>query len=161
MPETAETIKKLTSELLEKIGIKPDHLEVQDDTEGNFNVSIDSGEDSGVLIGYHGESLNSLQRILSLICYKSLGEWKRIIVDISGYRGERQERLEELAENAAKRVRFLQDPVTLPPMNAFERRVIHMKVAEIPGVWTESTGEERGRRVVIRPGEKPNNSVTQ
>lgn len=154
MSETSETIKKNTSELLEKMSIVVSSLSVEEDKEGNFNVMLDAEEDSGVLIGYHGENLNSLQRILSLICYKSSGEWQRVIVDVSGYRDERRTRLEELAENAAKRVRFLQDPVTLPPMNAFERRIVHMKVAEIPSVWTESAGEGWERRVVIRPGEK-------
>lgn len=158
---TAETIQKIASELLEKMSVAPDSLVVEEDEEGNFKVVIDSEADSGVLIGYHGENLNSLQRMLSLISYKSLGEWKRIIVDVSGYRDERQARLEELAENAAKRVRFLQDPVTLPPMSAFERRVIHLKVSEIPGVSTESTGEGRERRVVIRPGEGNNKTITQ
>jgi len=158
MSETAETIKNTASELLGKMGVEPDEVKIEEDDEGNFKVVIDAEEDSGVLIGYHGGNLNSLQRILSLICYKDFGEWRRVIVDVSGYRDERRARLEELAENAAKRVRFLQDPVTLPPMSSFERRIVHMKVSETPGVWTESTGEGRERMVVIRPGEKEQKS---
>lgn len=158
--EKNELIQKTASELLEKLGIQTEKVEAVVDAEGSYQVAIESVSDSGVLIGYHGENLNSLQKILSLICYKQSGEWVPLVVDVQGYRDERRSRLEELAENAAKRARFLQDPVTLPPMSAYERRLVHTKVAEIDGVWTESTGEGRDRRVVIRPGTRPEGSGT-
>jgi len=154
MSKASETVKKIASELLEKMEIATSDLTVEEDEDGTIRVVIASEEDSGVLIGYHGENLNSLQKIISLIYQRQLGEWKQILVDAQGYREERRAKIEELAENAAKRVRFLQDATTLPPMNAFERRIVHLKVAEIPGVWTESIGEGRDRRVVIKPGEK-------
>lgn len=154
--DSREILEKFAAELLEGMGVVCD-LEVEAVEEGGeetFRVLVSSEEDSSVLIGYHGENLGALQRILSLFCYQSLGKWLKILVDVGGYREEQRGRLESLAESVAERVRFLQDPVTLPPMNSYERRLVHSAVAEIQGVWTESIGEGRGRRVVVRPGER-------
>ena len=143
-------VKKTLEQLLEKLGIVFDEILVQPGEDG-FKVDIDSEADSGVLIGYHGEHLNALQQLLTLMCYKEAGEWQRILVDVEGYRFSQQEKIEDMALMAAKRVRFLQDPVALSPMSSYERRLVHMVLAEEPGVVTESDGEGRYRRVVIYP----------
>lgn len=145
-----ETIEKFTHELLDLLGISYQDVEVVEEDDA-FRVNISCEEDSGILIGYHGQSLDAFQKLLSLFCYKSTGEWQHVLVDVEGYREEREESLQELAENAANRARFLGEPVALSPMNSYERRIVHTAVGELEGVRTESTGEGRDRRVVIYP----------
>ncbi|MFW6110153.1 MAG: protein jag [Patescibacteria group bacterium] len=147
-----DTIKNLGSELLDKIGIDYNALDVEKEGD-TFRINIQTEKDGGILIGYHGENLNSFQRILSMMLFNEEEEWIPILVDVDGYRDETRQRLEEMAENVAQRVRFLRDTVSLSPMNSYERRIVHMKVAELSGVHTKSVGEGRNRRVTIRPGE--------
>jgi spoIIIJ-associated protein len=103
------------------------------------------------IIGYHGEGLSGLQLFLNLAAHKKLGEWRRILVDIGGYRREREQKLYELAQRTADRVRFLQTPVTLNPMPAFERRLVHLALTGDDTIETESVGEGWERRVVVKP----------
>ena len=147
-----DTIEKFTTELLDLLGIDYQDVEVVEEDD-SFCVNISCEEDSGMLIGYHGQSLDAFQKLLSLFCYKSTGEWQHILVDVEGYRAERENSLRELAENAANRARFLNEPVALSPMNSYERRLVHTAVGELEDVRTESTGEGRDRRVVIYPKE--------
>jgi spoIIIJ-associated protein len=153
-----EMIKGVVEELLGKLGTAAEVI-VSEGEEGGFKVDI-NGEDLGALIGYHGEGLSALQLFLNLAVHKKLGEWRRILVDIGGYRQEREQKLYELARRTADRVRFLQTPVTLNPMPSFERRLIHMALGEEEGVETESTGERWERRVVVKPA-VANNTITQ
>ncbi len=145
-----ETIEKFTRELLDLLAISYQDVEVVEEDDA-FRVNISCEEDSGILIGYHGQSLDAFQKLLSLFCYKSTGEWQHVLVDVEGYREEREESLQELAENAANRARFLGESVALSPMNSYERRIVHTAVGDLEGVRTESTGEGRDRRVVIYP----------
>jgi len=147
--DRARIVTELVKEVLAKIGIAAE-VAVTTDEDGNFKVDI-RGQDLGALIGYHGESLSSLQLFLHLAVHRRLGEWHRVLVDIEGYRAEREQRLYDLARRTADRVRFLQTPVTLSPMPAFERRLIHMALADEEGVETESIGEGWERRVVVKP----------
>ncbi|MEA2020209.1 MAG: R3H domain-containing nucleic acid-binding protein [Patescibacteria group bacterium] len=154
--EALQIIEKFSYELLERLGVSYDDVEVVAE-EDSFRVNISCGEDSGILIGYHGQSLEAFQKVLSLLVYRSLGEWQKILVDVEDYREGREEKLRELAESAANRVRFLGEPVILSPMNSYERRIVHTAVGELGGVWTESTGEGRDRRVVIYPKSEEEN----
>ena len=148
-------IRHAVQELLGKLGLVTDVTVVTAvaDVEGeeeNFKVDI-NGEDLGALIGYHGETLSSLQLFLNLLAHRKIGEWRRVLVDIGGYRKEREQTLFGLARRTADRVRFLQTPVTLTPMQAFERRLVHMALGEEEGVETVSEGEGWERRVVVKP----------
>ncbi|PJE70176.1 hypothetical protein COU97_01105 [Candidatus Shapirobacteria bacterium CG10_big_fil_rev_8_21_14_0_10_48_15] len=107
-------------------------------------------ENPALLIGFHGETLTGLQLVLSLMVYRQLGEWVRLTVDVDGYLQRRREILEKMALTAAQRVRFSQKPYSLPPMNARERRIIHLILADAPDVQTESQGEEPQRGVVVQ-----------
>ena len=151
-----ETIEKHTTELLDLLGIEYQNVEVLEEEE-SFRVNISCEEDSGILIGYHGQSLDAFQKIISLVCFNSTGEWQHILVDVEGYRQEREDTLRDLAENAANRARFLNEPVALSPMNSYERRLVHTAVGELEDVRTESTGEGRDRRVVIYPSDTGEN----
>ncbi len=145
-----ETVEKFTYEILDRLGVDYEDVEVIEE-EDSFRVNINCDEDSGILIGYHGQSLDAFQKVLSLLTYRSLGNWRKILVDVEGYRADREDKLQDLAKSAANRALFLGESVALSPMNSYERRIIHTVVGDLEGVWTESTGEGRERRVVIYP----------
>jgi spoIIIJ-associated protein len=107
------------------------------------------GDDLGALIGRGGENLIALQQIVSAIVSKRVGHSVHVGVDIEGYRRKREDQLREMAERVAGRVRSTGHAVTLEPMLAFERRVVHLAVQGQEGVKTESVGIEPNRRVVI------------
>jgi len=141
-------VEKITQELLKLIGIEAG-VEAKEEEEGIL-VNLES-PDQGILIGYHGRTLASLQWILSMIAYRKLGEWTRIVVDIGDYRQRQQERLQAMALNAAKRVKFSGEAYALPYLTSSERRIIHLALAEDPEVTTESEGEGGERRVIVKP----------
>jgi spoIIIJ-associated protein len=107
------------------------------------------GTDLGVLIGRGGENLVALQQVVSAITSKRVGRSVHVGIDIEGYRHRREEQLKEMALRVASRVKATGSAVTLEPMLAYERRVVHLAVQEQPGVRTESVGVEPNRRVVI------------
>jgi spoIIIJ-associated protein len=109
------------------------------------------GEDLGLLIGRRGETLTSLQFVLNLILAKRLKKWARVVVDVEGYRGRREQTLNGLAQRVAYRVQQSGQPVALEAMPAGERRIIHMALADNPHVLTGSVGEGDHRKVVISP----------
>ncbi len=113
------------------------------------------GEKLGVVIGRRGETLDALQYLTILASNKAEESYCRISVDCNGYRAKRKETLEALAVKTAHRVLKQGRRVTLEPMNPYERRIIHSKVAEIEGVFSNSIGEEPFRKVVISANAKP------
>ena len=115
---------------------------------GFLKIDID-GEDSKTLIGYRGEVLNSLQVILNSIANKDSKEKVRIILNISNYREKREKSLEELADKISKTVLKTGKSVTLEPMMAYERKIIHNRLQSSDKVKTYSIGEEPYRKVVI------------
>ena len=117
-------------------------------SESVINVSIDN-ENLGFLIGYRGETLYALQNILSSIAGKGINNKVRVILDIEGYKEKREKTLEELADKMAKTVIRARKSVTLEPMQAYERKIIHTRLQENPKVETKSIGEEPYRKLVI------------
>lgn len=115
---------------------------------GFLKIDIE-GEDSKTLIGYRGEVLNSLQVILNSIAKKDSKEKVRIILNISNYREKREKSLEELADKISKTVLKTGKSVTLEPMMAYERKIIHNRLQSSDKVKTYSIGEEPYRKVVI------------
>jgi spoIIIJ-associated protein len=107
------------------------------------------GDDLGILIGRQGETLRDLQYITRLIVSRKLQRWVNIFVDVGGYKRRRERILTELAERMAQRVVDERRAVTLEPMPAHERRIVHMALRDHRSVTTESTGEGRRRKVVI------------
>ena len=108
-----------------------------------------TGQDLGLLIGRGGENLVALQQITSAITSKKVGRSVHVGIDIEGYRHKREDQLREMASRVATRVKATGSAVTLEPMLAYERRVVHLVVQEQQGVRTESVGIEPNRRVVI------------
>lgn len=116
--------------------------------EGFLKIDIE-GDDSKTLIGYRGEVLNSLQVILNSIANKDSKEKVRIILNISNYREKREKSLEELADKISKTVLKTGKSITLEPMMAYERKIIHNRLQPSNKVKTYSIGEEPYRKVVI------------
>ena len=122
-----------------------------------YNISNDEyyitveilGENTNSLIGYRGETLNALQTLLSSIANKEIEEKVRVILDISGYKDKRKKVLEELADKISKTVIKTGKKVTLEPMPAYERKIIHSRLQNNKKVITESVGEEPHRKIVV------------
>ena len=110
-----------------------------------------SGDEMGVLIGKRGQTLDSLQYLTSLVVNKGSSEYIRVKVDTENYRKRRKDTLENLAKNLAYKVKRTKRPVTLEPMNPYERRIIHSALQNDKYVATRSEGEEPYRRVIIEP----------
>lgn len=118
--------------------------------EANNNLDIDlSGEEMGVLIGKRGQTLDSLQYLVSLVVNKDASDYIRVKVDTEDYRRRRKETLENLAKNIAYKVKRTKRSVSLEPMNPYERRIIHSALQNDKYVTTHSEGEEPFRRVVV------------
>ena len=115
-------------------------------------ISIE-GEGASVLIGHHGETLDSLQYLANLSANKRVNgvkrEFVKITVDVEGYRAKREETLRALARKMAQKVLKYKKSVMLEPMNPYERRIIHSEVQTIAGVSTNSIGSENNRKVVM------------
>ena len=115
-------------------------------------ITVD-GEGAGLLIGHHGETLDSLQYLANLAANKKVKgekrEYVKISVDVEGYRAKREETLRNLARRTAAKVLQRKKSVMLEPMNPYERRIIHSEVQGIEGVSTNSIGSENNRRVVM------------
>lgn len=107
------------------------------------------GQEISYLIGYRGEVLNSIQTILSSIAGKNISEKIKVSVDIAGYKIKREKILIALAEKEAKRVEKTKKSLTLEPMTAYERKIIHMALQDHPKVATKSIGEGSSRKIVI------------
>lgn len=145
------SIKKIQTQvkkLFELLGVIIDlKIEEQDDV---LNINLDT-EETGILIGFHGETLHGLQSIISLIIFKITGEWKKVNLNIGDYLEKREEKLNEIAQQAVEKVKQTGGSVTLPYFNAKERRIIHIHLKDVPGIKTESVGEDEERRLVIFP----------
>jgi len=132
--------------LLEKMDVEADVT--LDDRPGMEGLEV-GGADLGALIGRGGENLVALQQIVSAITSKSVGRTVHVPVDVEGYRRRREEQLREIARRVAGRVKTTGQAVTLEPMLAYERRIVHLAVQDQPGIKTESVGMDPNRRVVI------------
>ena len=140
------SIEVFLDEFLKKISEKITYtIEINEDI---IHVTI-NGENSTKLIGYRGESLNSLQVILSTIANKGQESNIKVILDIGNYKEVREKTLKELAENVARNVKKTGKSITLEPMTAYERKIIHTKLQNSEFVKTYSIGENDKRRVVI------------
>ena len=118
--------------------------------EEDNSMEIDlSGDEMGVLIGKRGQTLDSLQYLVSLVVNKEVENYIRVKVDTENYRQRRKETLENLAKNIAYKVKRTKKPVSLEPMNPYERRIIHSALQNDKFVTTHSEGEEPFRRVVV------------
>lgn len=139
--------KNFLREVLESMNMKAEIRVKEENDEIRINLI---GPNMGILIGYRGETLDSLQYLVSLVVNKDHDEeYKRVILDTENYRYNRQETLKRLAGKMANKVKLSGKTLKLEPMNPYERRVIHSALQNDPNVKTYSEGEEPKRRVVI------------
>jgi len=154
--EITEVAKGVLEALITKMGVVasvvPQAKPVAEGEEAATSVNLDiKGEDLGILIGRRGQTLACLQYLVRLIVGHQTKAWVPIIVDVEGYKQRRYEALQALAWRLAEQVKARRIPFTLEPMLAYERRIIHLALADDADVTTESIGEGEARRVVIRP----------
>ena len=150
--EVIEGMKKEASEFLTKVFAAMD-LKVTSSFDYNkedntLNINLD-GDTMGVLIGKRGQTLDSLQYLVSLVINKGTAEYVRVKVDTENYRARRKDTLENLAKNISFKVKRTRRSVTLEPMNPYERRIIHSALQNDRYVTTHSEGEEPFRKVVV------------
>ena len=146
--ETAERAEKFLMDVLEAMDLKATMSMEENKEERTLDIDL-AGDDMGVLIGKRGQTLDSLQYLVSLVVNKGEDDYIRVKVDTENYRQRRKDTLENLAKNIASKVRRTGKPVTLEPMNPYERRVIHSALQNDRYVETHSEGEEPFRKVVV------------
>ena len=150
-----EVIKDVLEALLTKMDIVASvmpQVQTASDQGEEVPIAFDiQGDDLGILIGRRGQTLACLQFVVRLIVGHQTKTWTPITIDVEGYRQRRSEKLRALAWRLAEQVRNRKSPFTLEPMLAYERRIIHLTLADHPDVTTESIGEGEARKVVIRP----------
>ncbi len=140
--------RRITSDLLRLMGIAA-RVTVRG---GADPVTLDvTGDDLGILIGWRGENLRQLQTVVNLVANQGKLDRKKVLVDVEHYRRRREETIKEMALRLAQKVKRTGEKVTMDPMQAYERRIVHLTLEHEPGVTTVSTGEEPARRVVIAP----------
>ena len=146
--ETAERAEKFLMDVLEAMDLKATVSMEENKEERTLDIDL-AGDDMGVLIGKRGQTLDFLQYLVSLVVNKGEDDYIRVKVDTENYRQRRKDTLENLAKNIASKVRRTGKPVTLEPMNPYERRVIHSALQNDRYVETHSEGEEPFRKVVV------------
>jgi spoIIIJ-associated protein len=147
----SDSVKKISEDLLGLMGMDLS-VEVSEDKENSaVMVKIPAGYETGLLIGSRGNTLNSLQNIISLIVRQETGEWVRILVDIADWREKEIIRLEELAEQTAERALSTSQPQTLYNLTPAQRRIVHMSLSKNKKVTTESQGDGEERYLVVSP----------
>ncbi len=139
---------RFATELIEAMGFDGT-VDVYDSNEA-INVDF-ATEQTGLLIGQKGETIDAIQYLLNLAIYKDRRFVKRIVADTEGYRQRRVEAIQGMAHRTARRALREEHPLSLPPMSASERRVVHLYLKENPRVSTASEGQDEDRRVVISP----------
>ena len=158
--DIAEVVKRVLESLLTMMGVAASVVpQAKPFVEGEEGVTAPitfdiKGEDLGILIGRRGQTLSCLQYIVRLIVGHQTEAWVPIIIDVEGYKQRRYEALRALAWRMAEEAKANGVPFTLEPMPAYERRIVHIALAEHPDVTTQSIGEGEARKVVILPKEQ-------
>ncbi len=147
--------KKFLADVFAAMGISVEITVKYEEEPKTLDVDL-NGDEMGVLIGKRGQTLDSLQYLISLVVNKGTTEYIRVKVDTENYRQRRKETLENLAKNISYKVKRTRRPVSLEPMNPYERRIIHSALQNDKYVTTHSEGEEPFRRVVVTPKKDSN-----
>ena len=141
-------VRNFLNDIFQAMDMKVEIIITASEDEKNIDVEL-KGDEMGVLIGKRGQTLDSLQYLTNLAVGKQVNEFVKVKIDTEDYRKRRRETLENLARNIAYKVKRTKRPVSLEPMNPFERRVIHSALQNDRYVSTHSEGEEPYRHVVV------------
>jgi len=150
MKDKVKTLQELTDKLLELMSTKAKAEVSYDEENQNFVVNIDAGDETGLLIGKKGETLLSIQTVLSVLLKQKTGEWNRVVANVGDYREKEESYLKDLAASTAQRAIETKEPQNLYNLKAWQRRVVHMALAENKDIVTESEGEGDDRFLVIK-----------
>lgn len=148
--DVVDNIREFLEKVFNAMDIDAEILIEKEEGSNVINVEL-KGSDMGILIGKRGQTLDALQYLANLAVNKNAEEYVKIKLDTENYRKRRRETLENLAKNIAFKVKRTRRPVSLEPMNPFERRVIHSTLQNDKFVTTHSEGEEPYRHVVVTP----------
>lgn len=155
--ETLKIASNVVRDLMEKMRVKATIDakigEAADEVDSRVIMIDIQGDDLSFLIGRHSEVLHSLQYITSLIVGREVGHWVPLLIDVQGYRERRERQLRQMAGRMADQVVKTGRRISLEPMSATERRIIHIALRDNDQIITESIGEEPNRKVVIYPKE--------
>lgn len=150
MEKANKIVETKAQELFKLLGIKSE-IEVVFDKESNTaNINVADGEETGLLIGHHGQTISSLQSIISLMVRQEVGEWVRIIVNIGDYREKQEEHLAKLANETLERARQTGEPQPIYNLTPAQRRIVHMELSKHEDVISESTGEGDERYMIVK-----------
>jgi spoIIIJ-associated protein len=154
--QLAKESESLIEELLYLIGIEADIEITADevDGEGVVNIDITNTDESGLLIGSRGSSLNAIQSFIALSLRQKLGEWIRVNLDIGNWKKKHEDYLINLAKQTAERARETGEDQNLYNLTPSQRRIIHMHLSESKDIQTESVGEGQNRYLVVRSTKK-------
>jgi spoIIIJ-associated protein len=152
---TTDQLAKIQQMIEELLKLMEVTATVTLELDGSQVIHVDiHGDDLGILIGYHGETLSALQTIVGLILHRQYSsnedEHYKVVVNIGDYRQRQQESLEALARRSAERVRFTRKPLALPAMSSYDRRIVHMALEREQDIISESEGSGRDRRLVVK-----------
>lgn len=147
--DNKDKVQQITEDLLKRLDVTGNVSVDIDETE-SYRVHIET-EETGLLIGFHGKTLESLQILLGIIVSKALDNWVRVYVNVGDYREKREEALMLMAQHAAERALTMGRPVELANLSASERRVIHLTLSGDERVETESEGEGTRRTLLVKP----------
>ena len=151
--ETKTICEEFLHDVLKAMGMGEVEFTSEVDEDGALAIEM-KGEDMGILIGKRGQTLDSLQYLTNRVANKSQEGYVRVKLDTEDYRRRRKQTLENLAKNIAYKVKRTRKPVSLEPMNPYERRIIHSALQNDERVSTHSEGEEPYRRVVVTPNRR-------
>jgi len=146
VPDPESEAAKFLADVIAKMGL---NVQIEGFCNDECSFIEVKGTDSRVVIGKRGQTLDALQYLTNLVTNKGAEEYKRVIIDVEGYRSRREKTLEQLAVKLAKKVLSTGRSARLEPMNPYERKVIHATLQQVDGVTTKSEGEEPYRRVII------------
>lgn len=150
MEKQVDVLKGLTEELLSLMSINATvEVSVGEESE-TFVVNINSEEATGLLIGKKGDTLSSIQTILSVLLKTKTGEWYRVLVNVGDYREKEEAYLKDLAETTAQRAKETGEPQHLYNLKSWQRRLVHMALSEDGELVTESQGEGEERYLVVK-----------
>ncbi len=154
MDNAHETIEESVRQILQLMDFDADYSikeQLNQKTDRtSFICSITTQSDSRFLIGQHGSNLYALEHLLRSILYRN-GHTARVSIDINNYKEEKDKMIANIAKDAATQASLEKKPIVLRPMNAYERRIVHINVADDDRVETESIGEGLDRKVIIKP----------
>ncbi|MEJ2347654.1 MAG: KH domain-containing protein [Patescibacteria group bacterium] len=142
--------QKLIDQMLSLMGTKAKAIAQEDKENEAIRIDIDAGEETGLLIGKHGETLDAMQLLLGMMMRQKQEDWVRIILNVGDWREKQEEHLKDLAFQAADRARETGEPQNLFNLSSSQRRIIHLALGSEKDIETESAGEGKERYLIVK-----------